>query len=238
MRLQGAAWLLAGLALLLSVAGGLGQGTFQNLDFESANVPVVPSSQPVQVLTSDALPWWTVYAGPYQQSQVGYNGVSAGGTLVSIIDLHTQGFNNRVIGGNFTVTLDSGTFFVNGNQQIVASAAIAQSGTIPVGTRSLMFDASGGVSELVVTLGGQGLPFGALSSGANFTTYGADISAFVGQTAELRFTEQPNAAPDIFKIAFLDDIQFSPTSVPEPGVFGLFTLGALLLGWRVLGRRR
>jgi hypothetical protein len=225
-------------ATLTSVQVAIGQGNFQNLNFESANVPVVPSSQPVQVLTSDALPWWTVYAGPYQQSQVWYNGVSAGGTLVSIIDLHTQGFNNRVIGGNFTATLDSGTFFVNGNQQIVASAAIAQSGTIPVGTRSLMFDASGDVSELLVTLGGQVLAFGALSSGANFTTYGADVSAFVGQTAELRFTEQPNAAPDIFKIAYLDDIQFSPTSVPEPGVFGLSVLAALLLCWRFLWRRR
>ena len=35
---------------------------------------------------------------------------------------------------------------------------------------------------------------------------------------------------------FLDDIQFSDQSIPEPGVFGLSALGTLLLGWRVVRR--
>ena len=128
-------------AALFSAQIAVGQGTFQNLNFESATVPVVPPNQPVQVLTTDALPSWTVYADIYQQSQMWYNGESAGGALVSIIDLHTFALSNDVIGGSFTVTLDSGTYFINGdiNQGIVASAAIAQTGTIPNGMKTLLF---------------------------------------------------------------------------------------------------
>jgi hypothetical protein len=37
--------LACGLALLLSAAGAVGQGTFVNLNFESANVQVVPPRQ-------------------------------------------------------------------------------------------------------------------------------------------------------------------------------------------------
>ena len=35
-----------------------------------------------------------------------------------------------------------------------------------------------------------------------------------------------------------DDNEFSPQSIPEPSVLGLSALGALLLGWRILGGRR
>jgi hypothetical protein len=74
-----------------------------------------------------------------------------------------------------------------------------------------------------------------LGSGANYTLYGADIHALAGQTAELDFTLLGNV--DINTI-FLDSIQFSSQPIPEPGVYGLAALGALLLGWRGLGRRR
>jgi hypothetical protein len=207
-----------------------GQGSFQNLDFESAIVPNVPPNQSVQVLTTDALPGWTAYAATYQQSRVWYNYLSGGGALVSLVDLHTQFYSNSVIGGYFTATLDSGSIFINGNQTLV-SAAIAQPGTVPSGARSLVFDASWNVSALQVTFGGQALPFYALSSGSNYTTYGADVSALAGQTGELRFTEQPNPPPSVFTIVFLDNIQFSDVVVPEPSTIGLFALGGLFLGW-------
>ncbi len=42
MRRQCPAVSVLGLALVLSVAGAAAQGTFANLNFESANVPVVP----------------------------------------------------------------------------------------------------------------------------------------------------------------------------------------------------
>jgi hypothetical protein len=90
----------------------------------------------------------------------------------------------------------------------------------------------------VVTLGGQQLSLTALGSGANYTLYGAAIPALAGQTAELDFTVLAQNPHVINYYVFLDAIQFSNLPVPEPGVFGLSALGALLLGWRVLGRRR
>jgi PEP-CTERM motif len=222
-------------AVLFSAQFAAGQGTFQNLNFESASVPNIRSDQTAFVLTTDALPGWTTYSGPYQQSQVLYNGISLGGALVSLVDRHTLGYSNNVIGGSFTVTLDSGSIFINGNQ-ILVSAAIAQSGMIPGGSMSLRFDASWNVGALSVTFGGHVLPFYALSSGPNYTRYGADVSAFAGQSAELRFTEQPNPPPSVFTIAFLDNIFISPEAIPEPSVLGLFGLVALLFGWRLRSR--
>jgi hypothetical protein len=56
--------------------------------------------------------------------------------------------------------------------------------------------------------------------------------------AELDFTV-PAGNPHVNNnYVFLDSIQFSNLPVPEPGILGLSALGALLLGWRILGRRR
>jgi hypothetical protein len=84
----------------------------------------------------------------------------------------------------------------------------------------------------LVSLGGQNVPFFALSTVAPYTIlYGGDISAFAGQSEQLMFSalQGENNGWNI------DDIQFSSSSVPEPSVFALTALGALLLGffrWR------
>jgi hypothetical protein len=75
-----------------------------------------------------------------------------------------------------------------------------------------------------------------LANYSNYVEYGADISAFAGLTGELRFTEQPITRNDA--TVTLDQITFSNLPVPEPSVFGLSALGALLLNWRVLRRQR
>lgn len=186
----------------------------------------------VQIPTNEALPGWVAYAETYQQSQVWYNGVSAGGALVSIIDRHTSIYSNYVMGGNFTVTLDAGTYFTNFPQGIAASAAIAQAGTIPAAAKSLLFDANFDVEWLQVAFGGQTLPFFALSAGSNYTRYGANISGLAGQSGELRFTEHPDIPTQIHKIVFLDNITFSEIPIPEPQVLWLLGLGGLLLALR------
>ena len=90
----------------------------------------------------------------------------------------------------------------------------------------------------MVTLGGQQLSLTVLGSGANYTLYGADIQAMAGQTAELDFTLLAQNPHVDNNYAFLDSIQFSNQPVPEPGVVGLWALGAVLFGWRVVRRRR
>ncbi len=89
-----------------------------------------------------------------------------------------------------------------------------------------------------VTLGGQTLSLVPLQAGANYILYGADIHAWEGQTAALNFTafaQRPHIGDTYL---YLDSIEFSDQAVPEPSIFGLTALGALLLGWRVVRRRR
>jgi hypothetical protein len=78
-----------------------------------------------------------------------------------------------------------------------------------------------------VSFGGHALSLSVLGITPNYDIYGADISAFAGQTGELRFTAPPQT------LNIIDNIQFSDQPVPEPGVLGLSALGALLVGWRV-----
>jgi hypothetical protein len=220
-------------ATLLSVQIAAAQGTFQNLDFEAAGVPVVPSYTPIQVLTSVALPGWTAYVTTNQQSQIWYNGVSAGGAIVTLIDTHTYDWSNAVIGGNFTATLDAGYDPVTDTH---APVTIAQTSLVPVAAKSLRFSASGDVEGfLLLTLNGLNVPFYPLEAGPNFEVYGGDITTFAGSTAELRFTEVFTPSR-LFPIAFLDNIQFSEQPIPEPSAVSLLALGVGVLKWQ--GRRR
>ena len=73
-------WLTCGLALLLSVWGAVGQGTFQNLNFEAANVPDVPAFEfGTDVLVSDGVPGWVVYTYGGEPGLMFHNNISTGG---------------------------------------------------------------------------------------------------------------------------------------------------------------
>jgi hypothetical protein len=89
------------------------------------------------------------------------------------------------------------------------------------------------VGTLLVSLGGQDIPFSVISTALNYTLYGGDVSAFAGQVEQLTFTA-PNGVNNYWE---LDNIQFSNPAIPEPGFFALFTVGVLLLGWRALEQR-
>jgi hypothetical protein len=217
MRFQTPAWLVNGLALLLSVAGALGQGNFVNLGFESARIILDPTSPyyPGAVQASNAIPGWTLLGG-VANPDVLYNDVSLGAPAVSIHDTgDSEGF--PPIQGNYSVYI----------QGLDSTTGIAQTGQIPANARSLTFLSY--FTRVDVTFNGQAIPYGIIGTGPNYTIYGGDISAFAGQTGQLRFSGNGG---------MLDNIQFSNLPIPEPGVFGLAALGALLLGWRLLLRRR
>jgi hypothetical protein len=203
---------------------GYTQG-FINLDFEAATIVPDPSSSfyPYAVYASDAIPGWTPtgFLGP---NEILYNTVSLGATSVSIFDIN--GFN-PVIDGAFSIQL-------YGGWGIPTGASISQTSLVPVDAASILFRAQysgppGGA--LSVSLGGQNIPFSVITTTPNYTLYGGDVSAFAGQTEQLTFTA-PNGVNNYWG---LDDIQFSDQPIPEPGVFAL---GALLLGWRAVRRRR
>ena len=82
-----------------------------------------------------------------------------------------------------------------------------------------------------ITFNNQPLSFVVLGSAANYTIYGADISAFADQTGQLLFTLPPYVSS-----AELDNILFSDQPIPEPSVVGLFALSGLLFSLRREGR--
>jgi hypothetical protein len=218
MRFQRPALFAVIFALLLSVAGAAGQGTFQNLNFEAANVPIVPAGQyGGDVSVSNGVPGWTVYFGGYPQPVMGHNDISLGGADVEI--LGPQWVTNEILEGRYTVSLQPAT------AGPPTTAAIGQTGRVPAAAESLRFYGTGAYT---VTFAGQPIALLTLGSTSTYTIFGGDVSALAGQTGELLFQGG----------GLLDAIQFSDQPVPEPGVFGLSGLGVLVFGWRVLRRRR
>jgi hypothetical protein len=215
----------AAVLLLLSAGDeGLSQG-FVNLDFESARIIPI-TGDPYVIATTNALPGWDVSIGSSQVSQITYNDPSVGSTWVSLYAANGQNIN-----GSYSVLLQGGL--------TASSASISQTALTPVAAESILFKAqySGppGLGILLVSLDGQNIPFFSISNGPNYTLYGGDVSSFAGQKAKLTFAAPKLSRDNDWNI---DDIQFSNQTIPEPGVFALSTLGALLLGWRALGRRR
>jgi len=223
------------LSFLCAVQSSSAQGTFQNLGFELATLTNVSPGQIGPVPFTDAFPGWIGYWGTNPASLAGYNGVGLGSALASIISRSSPEYSNNVIVGNYTAALKAGTY---GSDLPYLPTAIAQTGAVPVTARSLRFSAQslyGNVSQLAVSLDGQTITYIPLSSGPNYTTYGADITPFAGMTAELRFAEQP--VPITFGAVFLDRIQFSDVAIPEPRVWVLIFCGGAMFGLRCWRRR-
>ena len=228
---------LVGVFLLTAVSSTLGQGTFQNLDFEAANLPAVPSGQTGGfVEASNAIPSWTAYYSTDQTTRILHNSYTLGDVNVSILGPNFASFY-PILEGNYSIIIQSGLIASTTR----TAAAIAQTGTIPTDSLSLKFLARqvlfGDPTQLAISIGGQPVPYFPLSTTSNYTVYGADISGFAGQTTELRLTSFPTAASP-YNYFEIDSIQFSNQPIPEPSVFGLFALGALIFGWRSLHRRR
>lgn len=168
------------------------------------------------------VPGWAEYGGwqasnylgsayiPYNNATLDYPGVFIEGT--NFFQPSIQGNYSVLIWGGDTPSLGSG------------NTALGQTGQIPPGTQTVTYWAQGDFNPLQVTFHGQMLSFIALSTTANYTIYGADISAFAGQTGELRFSVSWNAGPPVM----FDNIQFSNTPIPEPGTIELFFLGLII----------
>jgi hypothetical protein len=234
MNLQISAPWVGCLALVLSGAlSAQGQGTFENLNFESADLSGYSPASDVPI--TNALPGWSAYVStsgvPTPLTLVWYDGISFGGAAVSVVD------TNIGVSGFYPLQGQYSAYLFGGGSYPLASTTISQTSLVPSGTESLLMDARVSGAAFIVTLGGQTINMIPLQVFANYTLYGGDVSSFAGQVAALSFTVPPAAVaqPSMFE---LDNIQFSNQAVPEPGVFGLSVLGVLVLGWRVLGRRR
>jgi hypothetical protein len=196
---------------------GICQGTFRNLDFESANVPVVPSGQlGADVSMSDALPYWAGFYGQTEITTALHNRITLGGVEIVIFGPQSPPYD--ILQGNYSVLIAGTRGAPPGSG---TSAAIAQVGQVPLNAKSLLFLASPG-SVFDITFSGQELPISdLLYTGTDFVLLGADISRFAGLTGELRFSALPDRG------GYLDNITFSTIAVPEPSIFALFGICAV-----------
>lgn len=190
-----------------------GQGTFANLDFEGGFV-------------SGSIPGWTAYIGNTAQAGVLYNNLP----LAWQPGVALFGPEWQPIAGNYSAYIFAG-YEVPGTW-IPTTAALAQTGTVPFGSLSLRFIASGDLPAL--SLGGQSLD--PVMLGPNL--YGADITSFQGQYLELRFTAPSDLTFPNQRHFLLDSIVFSPEAVPEPTSLALLLFGGIAMFALVRAKRR
>ena len=194
------------------------QGTFQNLDFESATLVPIPGDPFGRVEFAPAFPGWTGYVGTNLQTVADHNGRL----------LEQPGI--AVMGPDYpSPNLFQGHYFAElyTAPGVPIAPALAQTGTIPGAAQSIRFY-GGSQDAPFVRFADQLIPLSVLESAPSYVIWGGDISSFAGQTGELRFQGSRR----------FDNIIFSPEPIPEPNLFGLFGLGALLLGWRFAWRRK
>ena len=213
------------------ITGGFSQA-FTNLGFESANVSGY-SPGAMNVPVGAALPGWTAFAisisaGSNALSQVWYDGVSTGGTGISINDANAP-FPTAFgpITGQYSVYL-----FAGEGDATLENAGISQTGLVPAGTESLGVQVGHASSPFIITLGGQIINMVPEAILPTHTEYVGDISAFADKVETLTITETfptTGAPPGIMS---LDNIVFSTTPVPEPGMLALVAAGAVLFGLR------
>ncbi|HEY9170864.1 MAG TPA: hypothetical protein VI136_01110 [Verrucomicrobiae bacterium] len=219
------------LASALSVAlaiPALGQGSFQNLDFESAQLPVVPSGQPgADASVASALPGWHVFIGTDEFSAVRHNNPTIGSAAITILG-PDYGYTLQ---GSFTPVLQAGR--APSGTGLNTSVAIAQSGFVPADARSMTFITGPFSHDFTVSFGANVLSCHLLSASSASRLYGVDVSLLAGQFGELRFTSLiPALVP--FNNLYLDQIGFSAQPIPEPDVLSLLCIGAALARWHLL----
>ena len=181
---------------LLLFSNTQGQGSFQNLGFESGIIVPVPGDPFGRIEFAPALPGWSGYVGNQTQTVVFYNNLFLGSPGIGLV-----GTNFGVINGQYSLVLQGGS--APGSPDV----SISQSGMIPNGTRSLRFKAYDLPSIFKASLNGQSIDLLRLSDVDHIITYGGDISGFSGQNAELDLTAA-SGLPGSGNL-WLDSISFS-----------------------------
>jgi hypothetical protein len=214
------------LIFLFPLLNASGQG-FENLDFECTTITPVNVNN--GTIYSATIPDW-IWTGPYfdngNTNLVQLDGLSLDGDWVSLQDSSSS--LAPAIQGMYSVLLQGGD---EGEDYPFHGVSISQTAQIPAWANSILFWAVDG-NSLQVTFNGNPVSFNAIGGSANYTIYGASISAYAGQTGALTFTA-PNTHTNYNSFITLDEIQFSGSLVPEPSVLSLSAVCFLLFCWRM-----
>jgi hypothetical protein len=208
---------MASLALLRNVSG---QG-FVNLDFEDATIaPTPPGGSTFPADPAQALPGWTIGGAT---AVVSYNDLSIGAPAIDLMGPNFPNFAGYTpLQGSYSVLLQY--FGIDGGPP-----TLSQTATVPSGTQSINFLVPSGQNvaystATIITLNGVNIPLVPIAG----DRVAGDVSAFAGNPAQLTFS---TINSDDF--IYFDDIQFSPSAVPEPNNLSLFGICILFLGWRM-----
>jgi len=162
-----------------------------------------------------------------------YNNQTLDTSSVALLRNNYPGPFLSVIDGTFSVFLNAGLTYLGGGIYIPTDTSLSQTGLIPLTAQSLQFKAKFVPPFISVSLDEQPISSVPLQVTPGYTLFGADVTAFQGQTKELRFTL---FSPGVGSIFVLDSISFSNQPIPEPSVVCLLGLSFLLLGVRRMRR--
>src|SRR5271168_1360934 len=105
-----------------------------------------------------------------------YNAPTLGTTAVTLYGNGYPGAPGPIIDGNFSVLLQAGVI-----GSVPTSTSISQTGLIPSGTQSLLFEvALSALEPPEVLLGSQDIVLTPLGIGPGYTVFGGNISAWAG----------------------------------------------------------
>ena len=186
--------------------------TFVNLNFEDATTPL----NPVTVAAASAIPGWTPYF--YGRDTISYNSMSIGDQNLVLWGPGVGSMESKILNGSYSLELHIASFGFG-------NVGIGQTGQLPPGSNWLLFNGHPQTS-LQVTFGGEVLSYTRLRTREGYDVFGADISVFSGQTAELRFNAL--GSPLNFPGGLIDDIRFS--AIPEPTITSIAAAGIAIFG--------
>lgn len=193
-----------------------------NGSFENGTLPSTPWTPGETLDPSIALPNWSISGSPLY-----YQAGPLGGPVIAITSesATSNGTNSVYLQAGFGGALDAVSVWQNllipayAKTITFESKAVWDPGLYPAGYYlALLVSAAGTVTS----------PSYISTDVSGLNTYAIDVSAFAGSTMELKFSVDPMGS-NRGGAWQIDNIQYSTTPVPEPGIVTFLSYGTLTL---------